>query len=410
MAHILAVFLVCLLAEPCAAMRMDLKEKMEPASATPDANCSSFNNLKLRGHNVGLVVEGICTFWPEKWGKFPATDAKEAEALLDSAFKPDGVYDQMKQLIRDRNSSKAFCWRRKVDRPRVHPTGQNCPAKFTNFVFERPKPVRPNRSEDGGWYCVKNCTDICGSYDLVYQQSHMCTCRSKEPEIGFDTAGPHYNWFDIPNGAPAELLGCAMDYQGRCYGECPSASAPLWLESQLHPVCGSLCEGNKSLQCGYGCAKDRAACATVSVDAVGEVIKIMGDLVGFFTGNLEIALVTDAIVSIAEFSVSVLVKVIAKLKHFWDLFWDTEPTIGFVVAMLQLAQELKGYEQKTLTQYYGRFMLLVTDLMSALKTSSHWAVANSIRAVAEVFLKYGVTILIDTYRVMKALTWPTCEG
>lgn len=385
---------------------------VNPAVAA-GVGCSDLaGGLTLRGHEVGNVLAEICESWPFTEHPFPVETTHDAEVLLNSTFKEGGIYDRAKALARERRYSGDFCWRKEMQRPVVQPSGYSCPKIFDDmFIAEKPVDMLPTE-KDGQLLCVKNCSDVCGSYVNKGEISPgLCGCRSKEPvEIG--TAGYHFDFKQQPNTVPAVPDGCdsimMVNHSNTCYGTCPLSSVPSFLVGNFKPVCSSMCNGtNRSFGCGFGCAVSGQKCASTVVDQVGETVQSIGDTLGYLTGNIEVASITTAVVATAEFGVTVLSTLVSAGITAWSHFEQEKQTVGLIAALLQLVKEIKA-KMPQLKGLCKQFVKMVRSMIAALRGwhGIHWQ--SSLKEMADAFVKQGPLILLDAYELLEVFMWPTC--
>jgi len=384
-----------------------------------DLKCDDLKEkLTLRGRQVGDLLADICDVWPaeELQMKFPLTSLSEAEALLNTTFKEGGIYDQAKALANQRKSSGDFCWRRQYQRPVVEPTGYSCPARFHQWWgHDKPTKELPKKDEAGGLFCEKNCTDICGDGGFMCiseSKEGLCGCRSKEPE-SVGTGGPMYVFNEVSKVVPAVPDGCDMtstiNHATVCYGECPNQSVPTFVVGNFKPICSNACAGtNRSFPCGFGCAVQMTTCASTVVDQLGQVMKTIGDTVGFMTGNVEIAAATEAVVSTAEFGVTALATLVSSALTAWTTFEQNKQSVGLLVALSQVIKDVKADLVKD-RALYQQFLKLVSQMTVALKGWHGFKWHSSLQSIIQIFLKNGPAILHDVYTVLEAFMWPHCE-
>merc|ERR1712232_277449 len=241
----------------------------------------------------------------------------------------------------------------------------------------------------------------------------LCGCRSKEPE-SVGTAGPIYVFKEVSKVVPAVPDGCSMistiNHTDVCYGKCPNVSEPTFIIGDFKPICSNTCAGtNRSTTCGFGCAVSMTTCASTVVDQVGQVVKTIGDTVGFMTGNVEIATVTEAVVSTAEFGVTALATLVSSALTAWTTFEQAKQRVGLVAALSQVIEDVKSDFAKD-RALYQQFVKLMSQMTVALKGWHGFKWHSSLEEIIQIFLKNGPVILYDVYTLLEAFMWPHCEG
>lgn len=376
-------------------------------------NCSELaGGFYARGHDVGAILSQVCEFWPLDKA-FPVKNVHEAEELLNATFKEGGMYDKAKAVIAQRQTSTDFCWRKSSERSLVKPTGYSCPQRLNANQRENPNQVEPTASvEDGNLYCNKSCADICGSWLVKGNpQPGLCGCRSRDP-TDMGTAGYMYVYKEWPHIKPALPDGCDQTFEANhteaCYGTCPSDAVPTWVLGNIKPVCSSDCRKmNLTYGCGFGCASSMIQCVSTVSDQIGEIVRTVGDTAGFVSGQDQISVVTNALVSTAEFAVTGLTTLVGDAVTAWTHFEQEKQSVGLITALLAAVKEVKA----DIPDYQvaaNKFVKMSRDLISVLHGWHGFKWQSSLNQVIQLFLKNGAGILLGAYQLFEAFAWPKC--
>merc|ERR1712194_874279 len=84
--------------------------KVADRHAVATTNCEALADVEIDGKNFGKTLELVCRFWPADMGEFPVNDIGRAKELLDKVMDAGGVWDQIKEIRKDRED-RGFCWR-----------------------------------------------------------------------------------------------------------------------------------------------------------------------------------------------------------------------------------------------------------------------------------------------------------
>jgi hypothetical protein len=139
---------------------------------------------------------------------------------------------------------------------------------------------------------------------------------------------------------------------------------------------------------------------------VGEVLRAAGETIGFSTGQLEIVYITDALVSLTEFAVEWIAKLVRAVIQSKRELEMKQQKAALMMAMLQLisTQEFKK-DFKELKKYYGKFIGLMGELTDVFQ-NFHFA---SMGQVVGLFLKKGFIVINMIHSMLEAYLWPQCD-
>jgi len=383
------------------------------SSADPPAKlkCSELaGGFYARGQDVGAILAQVCEFWPFGTA-FPVENVHEAQELLNATFKEGGMYDKSKAVLAQRRTSTDFCWRATSERPLVKPTGYSCPKRLNENAEENPNQVEPAASiEDGHLYCSKSCEDICGAgFPRGEPQPGLCGCKTTEPMP--QDMGVRDVYKEWPRIAPAVPTGCDQTFLANhveeCYGACPSATVPTWVLGSITPVCTSDCrEMNLTQGCGFGCASSMTKCVSTVTDQIGQIVRTVGDTVGFVSGQEQIAVITNALVSTAEFAVTGLTTLVEQTVKAWPKFATEKQSVGLISALVATIKEVTA--DKEVKANIKEFVKMARDLFSILHGWHGFKWQSSLNQVIQLFLNSGAAILLNVYHLFEAFAWPKC--
>jgi len=144
---------------------------------------------------------------------------------------------------------------------------------------------------------------------------------------------------------PAESnMKCQMEVNGTCYGQCPRGYKRGSLLGLFKPVCTTVCADSfHNIPCGFGCATSRLGCLQTILDQVGTVAKQVTRVAGFITGNPAVAAIVDKVITIVEFMVEVLPKILVAIKNVYKYISKGQKELAFFMLLFQFVSEVYPY-------------------------------------------------------------------
>jgi len=202
---------------------------------------------------------------------------------------------------------------------------------------------------------------------------------------------------------------CEREIRGVCYGDCPSGYQPGLLSGIFGAACTTVCSATDHTRgCGFGCATGLWACARSILDQASSVANGVGSVYSFVTGNENIPRVVDAVVTFAEFLLSVVPSLVETVKDGIDIIRDAEHPVMAVVAMYQFVQEVGpefGASVRSIMEAFEELGDIIADLVQERQTTGSISVGRIVRAI----LDHGENALDYAKILVEAFSHPRCQ-
>jgi len=134
---------------------------------------------------------------------------------------------------------------------------------------------------------------------------------------------------------------------------------------------------------------------------------MVGHAAAFMYGNPAIQTTVDAVVGVAEFSLTVLTKLVQAGRATWGKMKRLEGEATVLIAFVQFIIESGKGLYDDILELQGVFssaMQLVLELMDA-----DWTLIGDFHYIGERILEHGSQILLTLYQLIKAFVWPLCK-
>lgn len=359
--------------------------------------CHELRKVRVNGHKLGPVLWLVCKLWPKMFGHFPLTSAEDAEKLAVLLFMPSGVYDSVRSVSKARMKSEKFCWRRQYMREPLQPADYTCPADINISIAPDVLEVDDyEQMTEGKWSCNES-VEIPGK---------PCAChRSDLPNVNLEDLE------SLPDKARARIHsvpnGCDMVSMGSCYGECPYGFSPALVTGKFRPVCSTDCgESHHPVSCGFGCANTAGNCARATGQQIASVMKAVSQVAAMVTGHPQIHVLVDALISLVEFTVTLLAKVIKLAARTWKGLSAGNKKLGVALAIFQFSAEI-GLEvmgdMYQMKEKFGNVLQLIMSLING-----EWKFGLNLGVIANAFMSNAHSVILVGSQLASAFVWPKC--
>jgi hypothetical protein len=205
--------------------------------------------------------------------------------------------------------------------------------------------------------------------------------------------------------------GCDMISGKVCYDKCPHGSEPLPITGGFRPFCQTKCsESNHHIDCGYGCANRNLHCAKAVVDQIGTVVKAVSKVVSIATGVPNAAAIFDALVSLADFIVSTLPKLIDFARKAWDKlstkFEAGEQQVGIILTIMELAKEAGSSFMDKFLKMHETIKQIPRMFKELLDAEWSWLDLDKASSILE---QFGVSEILLGFKLVETFKRPKCE-
>eukprot|EP00930_Biecheleria_cincta_P050480 TRINITY_DN35652_c0_g1_i1.p1 TRINITY_DN35652_c0_g1~~TRINITY_DN35652_c0_g1_i1.p1 ORF type:complete len:589 (+),score=71.34 TRINITY_DN35652_c0_g1_i1:52-1818(+) len=378
-----------------------------------EVRCADLHDVEIGGHSLGLPLQVLCSSWPEAAGAFPVKTVEDASEILNSVFEQGGVYDQFKQLlVQAREGELSFCWKEETLRRIVKPSSLECPLVFNkHWAHETSTRVLPVPSINGTW-CSKNCSEICHGMFMASKrdENHMCYCKSRNPQLIGLTRYQHVHTMQTGR-VPAAPRGCNLVQDGVCYGECPDGFESAWNVGSFALTCQTHCtETERPISCGMGCARTAGDCGNAVFRQVMSVLRIIGSTAGFVLASPQVVLLTDAIIDIAELTMTVLGNGIQMLRSVARMSWR-ETKFELLMALVEAAINTSSEQLAHITDVASNLREALANglgLLSDMLDLLGGTYTLDAKGIAKVFLKHPDMAIRAVYDLVKGFAKPKC--
>jgi len=383
--------------------------------ALQSVDCEAFSELIIKGKKVGKAATTVCQKWPASWGTFPIDDINRAKDIFNHGFGEDGLWDQMKELADERSRSTDFCWR-----AHTSPDVNHC---FEDDTFykkgfrSKDMPGQDRTNEPTQLWCQKRCALVSGCKHFSYFSADG-GCHLQDAG-----ASPHDYLGRRPVAGPpvcpeTQLMQSMSQLNasetwfgsGGATTTCPSGFQPSTLIGKFAEVCSSRCEGSKfPVGCGFGCASSRRTCASKVMDQVTQVLKTVGTVAGYLTGNQVISQVVEKVLMLVEFLVSTFFKLVKLGKELWTSYNESDSMASFLtifVAFIKENAEQMNQNMETLTALFGDVIEFWMDMVD----EGFKLREMNLNFFTSTMDKYGEAVLDGAMGLVSVFVYPECEA
>jgi len=416
MTPVLRLVWVACVADLAAGMR----RKSQRASGNQSSvDCEAFNELTIKGKQVGKAATVVCNSWPQKWGEFPIGGIERAKEIFDYGFAAGGLWDQMKNLADERSRSPDFCWR-DHDSPDKNFCFEDDTYYGKGFLRKTDMPGQKRTKEPTQLWCQKRCALVSGcKHFSYYSMDGGCHLQNGDATphdyIGRrPVAGPpvcsetqlaqSISQLNASDSGEDEWFGSGGPTTG-----CPDGFQPTTLLGKFAPVCSSRCQGSAlPFGCGFGCASSARTCVSRIMDQVTKVVNTVGQVAGFLTGNQVIAQVVEKILMLVEFIVSTFGMLVRLGKELWSAYRESESVAGFIsvfVSFIRDNAEQVGQNMETLTALFGDVISFWLDMID----EGFKFPEINLNFVTDTMNKYGEATLDGAMGLVSVFVFPKCE-
>jgi len=401
-------------------------------------DCGQLENLTVREVKVGMAAHTVCKYWPERLGQFPIQNIDRAMELFEYGLGNGGLYDQLKEVARERGESSKFCWRG-LDR-RDFATCEGCSTTTTttcfqeDIIFEPDMAGQSKSQEPSEEWCQKRCSLVSGCKHFSYwtwgDDCHLqdASAKSKKMRIRNTWAGPpscpgaaaglsQLNSTEMVDESEALIFhrrrrsapaGCEVYSRGQCYGNCPSGYEPTKLLKIFAPVCKTQCAtGPLTFRCGFGCADDRRSCFDATWEQVSQVVNSVAIVAGYLTGNPVISKVAEKILQLVEFVISTLWSLVQFTREQYKNYQESETVFAFLSTFAAYIFENAEQIGQTVETAKALFGEVIGFWLEMLDEGFKFTDAP-LQKIAEAFGKHGEEILTGAGGLIKAFIYPKC--
>jgi hypothetical protein len=360
--------------------------------------CHELRNVRVNDHLLGPVLWLVCKLWPKKtFGHFPISSAEDAEKVAGLLFIPSGVFDSVRSLSKARMKSEKFCWRRQYMREPLQAADYACPQDINISIASDVLEVDDyEQIQEGSWSC-KESEEVPGK---------ACACgRSDLPSFRLDDIE------SLPDKARARIHsvpnGCDMVSMGQCYGECPYGFSPALVTGKFRPVCSTDCkESNHPVSCGFGCANTAGNCAKVTGQQVASVMRAVSQVAAMVTGHPQIHVLVDSLISLVEFTVTLLAKIIKLVARTWKGIQAGNKKLGVALAIFQFAAEIGLEVMGDMYQMKDKFHNVLQLFMGLI--NGEWKFGLNLGVIANAFMTNAHSVILVGSQLANAFVWPKC--
>jgi hypothetical protein len=208
---------------------------------------------------------------------------------------------------------------------------------------------------------------------------------------------------------PESNLNCKMESNGTCYGNCPRGYKPGALQGRFQPVCTTVCADTfHQIPCGFGCANTRLGCLQTILDQVGTVAKEVGKAIGFVTGNPAVAPLVDKVVTIVEFFIEVLPKILIAVKNVYKYVSKGQKEVAFFLLLFQFASEVypDGYSSEEMQKLRDNLQPVMEYVLEIVDGDLGNII--DLGVVRDTIINHGDQILDSIKIITKAFDYPKC--
>jgi len=202
--------------------------------------------------------------------------------------------------------------------------------------------------------------------------------------------------------------GCDMTSGRKCYDKCPPGSRPLPITGGFRPLCQTKCsESDHHVDCGFGCANEAWSCVNAVVEQIGSVVKAVSRLASIATG---LPNVFDAVVSIVEFIITTLPKLIEFFENAWNKLTGKlqtgEKQVGLILTMVELAKEANSSFIGPFLQMHESVKQVPSMFKELLDAEWGWLNLDKIPSILE---KFRASDILLGFKMVEAFKKPKCK-
>jgi len=211
------------------------------------------------------------------------------------------------------------------------------------------------------------------------------------------------------NSSELDQSECDMQVFGTCYGPCPAGMKNMALIGSFAPVCSSSCiQSTHETPCAFGCSTGIGTCFQTLMDQSSVVLRAVGQVASYLSGNPLISAVVDQVLRLIEFAIDVVFDVVRVAKHVWSEWPREQVELGIIIALLQFVLEHArtiGQDLLQLNEMFGETMEMILELIDA---EFDWQEIN-LEFITDTILKHGMSILGAMGEFAEAFVFPQCE-
>lgn len=207
---------------------------------------------------------------------------------------------------------------------------------------------------------------------------------------------------------------CHMTSGKTCYKQCPLGFEPLPLTGGFRPICQTECTAsNHHIPCGFGCANRVSSCVDAVVTQIGTVVKAVSRVVSLFVGLPGVVDFFDALLSLVDFAITTLPKLIGFFKNAWDE-WNGlgelqsgEKTVGVIITLMELATEAKSSFISTFLEMHEsakEIPKMFTELLEA-----EWDWGLDLDKISSIFEQFKPSDFLLGMKLVEAFNFPKCD-
>merc|ERR1719491_2650383 len=161
------------------------------------------------------------------------------------------------------------------------------------------------------------------------------------------------------------------------------------------------------VSCGFGCASSSSNCASTLMGQVSQVLKTVGTVAGYLTGNQKVAQVVEKVLSLVEFIVSTLFSLVKIGKEMWTAYNEADSAAAFLtifIAFIKDNAEQINQNMDTFKALFGDVIEFWMDMVDEGFKSPE----ISLNFVTSTMDKYGEAVLDGAAGLVSVFVFPKC--
>lgn len=210
--------------------------------------------------------------------------------------------------------------------------------------------------------------------------------------------------------------GCDMVSWKKCYDRCHEGYEPLPLTGGFRPICQTKCsESHHHIDCGYGCVNRVSSCVNAVVEQVGAVVKSVSKVISIVSGQQLLYAIFDALVSLVEFVVTTLPKLVDFFRSAWDKLGRKlhagEEQVGIILALVQLASEGASEAGSSFIRPFLEMKESVRQIPGMFQAllGAEWNWGIDLDKVSSILGQFKASEIGLGFKLVKAFSKPKCE-
>jgi len=310
--------------------------------------------------------------------------------------------------------------KRKTNSTEVSKVGQDQASAFSCELLTNINAGNKSFQELTKWICsawpasfgpfpVKTTQDLVNLLELAFGQDGVW---SDMKQILNQRRSRRFCWRNdtLRDIIPTESnMPCKMEVNGTCYGECPRGYKPGSLLGLFRPVCTTICADSfHDIPCGFGCSTSRLGCLQTIVDQIGTVAKEITRAAGFITGNVAVAALADKVITIVEFMVEVLPKILIAIKNVYKYVNKGMKELAFFMLLFQFVSEFYpyGYNDQNMWKLRENLEPVMKYVLEIVSGDLNNIIDLSV--IRNTIVEHGDAILDSIKIITKAFEYPKC--